>query len=76
MGGRRDVPNVLLGLGGVTEEELDFGRAEVLGINLNKDVLGVGLVVAFLLHRAALALPLDLNAVCLWVGGWGGWVNG
>jgi len=37
--GRMDLPYVLLGFSRVPEEELDFGGAEVLGINLHKDML-------------------------------------
>lgn len=38
-GGRMDLPYVLLGFSRVAEEEFDFGGAEVLGINLHKDML-------------------------------------
>jgi len=64
-GGKEDLPDDLLGLGGVSEEQLDFGGSEVLGVNLDQSVPGVGLVVAHLVDRALLALPLNLHAVLI-----------
>jgi len=64
-GGKEDLPDDLLGLGGVSEQQLDFGGSEVLGVNLDQGVPGVSLVVAHLVDGALLALPLNLHAVLI-----------
>ena len=58
-GGGKLPSNLLLGLGGVTEEKVNLGGTEVLGIDSNQDpVLVVGVNTNFI-DGSGLALPLD-----------------
>mmetsp|Transcript_18202 Transcript_18202/g.27028 ORF Transcript_18202/g.27028 Transcript_18202/m.27028 type:complete len:261 (+) Transcript_18202:28-810(+) len=51
--------NLLLGLGGVSEQELDFGRTEVSGIDLDKDTRFVLSINSDLINGSGGSNPLD-----------------
>jgi hypothetical protein len=54
--------NLLLGLGGVTEEKVDLGRSEVTGIDLHKLAALICRINSDLINGSSLASPLDGDA--------------
>mmetsp|Transcript_17848 Transcript_17848/g.51095 ORF Transcript_17848/g.51095 Transcript_17848/m.51095 type:complete len:388 (-) Transcript_17848:52-1215(-) len=61
-GGAKLPSNLLIGLGGITEEKLDLSWTEVLGIDSNQDAILVVGINTNLIDGASLALPLDGSA--------------